>query len=80
MFQARQREREEFYIHVPSPAGLIGWNIQHIPTCLSGGNMSKADIVTQQVEGCMANHSIHVHVGPMHHALHTPHGWALPWR
>ena len=31
-------------------------------TCLFGGNMSKADIVTQQVEGIMANHSTHVHV------------------
>ena len=55
-----KREREKFYIHVPSPAGLIGWNIQHIPTCLLGDNMS--DIATQQVEGFMANHSIHVHV------------------
>ena len=27
----RERERKSFHIHVPSPAGLIGWNIQHIP-------------------------------------------------
>ena len=28
-----EREREAFYIRVPSPAGLIGWNIQYIPNC-----------------------------------------------
>ena len=27
---AGEKERASLYIHVPSPAGLIGWNIQHI--------------------------------------------------
>ena len=25
-----EEEKESFYIHVPSPIGLIGWNIQHM--------------------------------------------------
>ena len=34
----RQEEEEEesFYIHVPSPIGLIGWNIQHMPEVFNG--------------------------------------------
>ena len=55
-------EEESFYIHVPSPIGLIKLNIQHVPTCHFGGQHAKADIVTQQVECIMANHSNHVHV------------------
>ena len=25
----KKEEEESFYIHVPSPIGLIGWNIEH---------------------------------------------------
>ena len=34
MYCLEYRETEKFYIHVPSPVGPIGWNIQHIPTCI----------------------------------------------
>ena len=31
-----EEEEESFYIHVPSPIGLIGWNIQHMPEVFEG--------------------------------------------
>ena len=39
----RYREEEEsFYIHVPSPIGLIGWNIQHMPKVFEEKGLRKA--------------------------------------
>ena len=32
----KKKQKEEFYIHVPSPIGLIGWNIQHMTKVFEG--------------------------------------------
>ena len=35
--QAQEEEEEKsFYIHVPSPIGLVEWNIQHMPKVFEG--------------------------------------------
>ena len=60
-------EEEDNYIHVPSPFGLIGWNIEHMPevfegvTCLSRAlspNARTIDIVVKIVQDIMSPHKL----------------------